>query len=301
MWTRWFAGVLTVLGAACVSACAVPQGGAATSVPAQDAKPVLSEALDLATFSGSWGRRQTSIERAMRRESDHCMVLKGFEPQGAPGAVEGFDEAAAIDLARRSRVGYASEPLSAGPSASDPAVAAEARYVSRLTPARRDAYYSTLLGTGGPAVKVQLPGGRQILTPSTGCIAEGRRAVFGSIEKWAMVQYAPESLSDLVTPKIANSSVYRGALRAWQKCLAERGIHAQSPEALEASSTSRAPRRPQIAAAVADGECALESHLPRAAIQARKALLASSLDAEQRSLLNQATRLWLDAAGASDT
>lgn len=306
MWTRLIGGVLAAAGVVGASACAAP-GPPASPAPATPsavssaAAPALSDdALDLATLSGAWGERQTRVERAMRRASDACLVRHGFAPQGAVSPIEGFDESAVVDLPRRLRLGYAvEEPTDVS---ADPATVAEQRYLRTLAQPRRDAYLTTLLGSDGPMVAVRLPGGREVETPRSGCIAQGRAAVFGSVERWATVQYAPEALGDLVTAGVESSPRYRAAVTTWRACLESKGFRAQTPEALRTATTSGTsdPRR-SVAVAVADGQCALAAHLPSTALAVRRDLITNGLGADQRRLLLEATRLWLEAARTSSS
>lgn len=299
MWTRLFGGVLAAAGVVGAAACSTPAPVDGLRPVTANAEHVPSAGLDLATMSGVWGHRQTQIERAMQRASNTCLERHGFEPQGAAAEINGFDEASTVDLPRRQAVGYGLR-TDAAPPAREPVDATEQHYLSGLSSERREDYLSTLVGSGGPSATIRLPDGREIQTPETGCIAEGRVAVFGTIQNWAQVQYLPEALSSLVSNQVVSSPEYTQALGRWRTCMEIRGFKSRDPESLRtAVSAEPHSRTSETRAAVADGECALEAHLPRAALDARRRLLDTKLTSDQRHLLVRATDAWLTANTAN--
>jgi len=261
-------------------------------------------ALDLATMTGQWSARQGVLESAMGKVTDDCMEAHGFRAPASSHHLENWDEEQDVDLERRRTRGYDLDPARSRPPGAEPRSALDG-YVEALSAKKQLEYSNVLLGGDGPRLTVRLPGGRVIDTPLQGCVAEGRQKIFGSIQNWASVQYVPESINASVDARVMSSGPYGRALETWRGCMKAKGVQATSPVELAGSVeddySHRVPGTAvrEIRLAVADGECSLISHLGRAAIVARRQLLQTSLDTQQRTLLNQATRLWLDAADTS--
>ncbi len=299
--------ILAVVALGCVSACSTaPPGGGRAEEPrrASASEGVGAAALDLATMTGQWGTKESALESAMGRATDDCMKARGFRGPASDGVLENWDEGRDIGLERRRTQGYGLDPARSKAVDPEPRPDVDA-YVAGLSKEKRLEYSNVLLGSAGPRLTVRLPGGRVIDTPLEGCVAEGRRRVFGTIENWASVQYVPEAINAAVDVKVMSSNSYGQALVAWRGCMSAKGIQASSPVELARSVEDDYSRHVpntsarEVRVAVADGECALASHLGLAALAARRQLLQTSLDTQQRKLLNQATRLWLDAAAVS--
>ena len=294
-----------VVGVALVASCGTPtQGGSASPAPSPGAsspsdEKLISVAGDLATRSGGWALQQQAIDSALNRATNTCMTDAGYPAPADPPRVTGWTEEGAVDMPTRRRFGYG---LAAAPPL-DHADSSETRMLAAMSDHDRQRYLEALLGESGPTLLVRLPDGREIQTPRTGCVASGRAAVFGSIEAWATVTYVPESFGSVVTSKVQATPIYRHALERWRTCASGAGVTALSPDAVVDEVRARyatdginpTTRSHETTMAVVDGQCALEAHLPRAAAEARRQLLAAALDDGQRHILTNAAAMWVSA------
>jgi hypothetical protein len=271
---------------------ATPQGA---SRSAASSAALTADALDLVTRTGHWAATQHILDSADDQLTRRCMQAKGLQYPAAtpatPVAVD--DEAAVVDLATRRQQGYgiANSPM---PKAM-PAVDA---YVAGLSASAQQHYRLDLFGPQNATRQINLPGGLTISVHTQGCEASSRSTLAGDVESWALLTYLPEQLGNELANTIATAPEYTTALVAWSACMAGYGYRYQTPETAQDDLRARHQRDPadrtlgalEIAVAVADGECALQVHLPAAALAAKRRLALSLPEDDRRRLLDLAIR-----------
>lgn len=131
-----------------------------------------------------------------------------------------------IDPETADRAGYGPQ-ITPAPG-SDPAENAEAAYFEALSPTERRAYHRELSGGSGEVV-VSMPSGARIGASSTGCAAEARRTLYGSIEAFLQVAYCRNEF-----PRVAdttmNSRTVRATLHAYEQSLRAAGYKFRTPQ-----------------------------------------------------------------------
>ncbi|MGW2383277.1 hypothetical protein [Streptomyces sp. NPDC001658] len=279
------ASLATAVLAGCVSA----QPAARPAVPPPLPRPPAftgrpsPSAVDLATHSGDWPDTERILRTALNRLVGDCMAEHGFRhPAGsadfpAPRAPE--DERAAVDLPGRLRTGYGI----AAPSAlrpRQPSSPVDAHYRG-LTPDRRRRFDEALNGPPGSRHRVGGTHWGDVLVPREGCEARGRSALAGDGVLWARITYVPEKYDNDLAARISAHPAYRGVLETWRTCMQARGYRYSDPDdivpALERRFRTAGPspefNKLEKATAVADGECALKSHVPAVALTVQRALV----------------------------
>lgn len=162
----------------------------------------------------------------------------------------------------------------------DPGAATDA-YLATLTEGERDRYRATLNDEGSPLVTLKLPDGTEVGAYSAGCVAEGRKAVYGSVRAYLRLFYYPQQVARFGEEALADGSV-RDALSRYAACMRDAGYEVESPsEAADLAeqrfggtrSVGSEPSDEERAMAVADARCqeasrfheALDAALVRAA------------------------------------
>ncbi|MEV6302854.1 hypothetical protein AB0M02_25800 [Actinoplanes sp. NPDC051861] len=110
-----------------------------------------------------------------------------------------------------------------------------------------------------PVARLVTPNGWEFTSPRTGCVAEGRAAVYGSVGNWLTAFYLPQDLNQTAADVYLDDGVAT-ASAAYQSCMAGEGYHMRIPQ--EASETARgwaaagdSPAAREIALATADARC----------------------------------------------
>jgi hypothetical protein len=162
---------------------------------------------------------------------------------------------------------------------------------------QRSAYRRALSGDDSHRVTLRLSSGPEFTFASTGCIAEGRRGLYGDVMAAARAAYVPQEAYNALYPTLAAHPAVRAAEARWTACMGRRGQPFASMEAARTAVARGyrtrpvgAARRTEIRVAVADGECALEARLPGTVADVAAGATAA-LTAEQRRDLTQATRI----------
>lgn len=282
---------------AVLAGCASPQPAARPATTPLPRPPAFTgelstAAVDLVTHSGSWPATERLLRTALNRHVSACMADKGFRYPAAP--VPAFrppeDEAAAVDLPERRRTGYGL--ATAGPRTRTEPPAPVDRYYRSLPRAEQRRFDEALTGPPGSRHRVSGTEWGDVLVPRQGCEAQARAALAGDSALWARITYIPEKYDNELAARIPAHPDYRRALNLWRTCMRERGHSYSTPEsiapALEDEFRTTGPssefRRREIATAVADGECALNAHIPAVSLRAQRALVAGLPESAQRTL-----------------
>jgi hypothetical protein len=266
-----------------------PADPAPRSAVTPSAGTVLSDtALDLAVRAEPYRDDQRLLVRAERESTRRCMAARGFDHPAQVANPSGGDDPWRPDMdARRSR-GY---------GFTDPGPSAEGQYPPDLPASRRAAYARALSGDPGQRATLQLSSGPRFTFATTGCIAEGRIALFGDVVDAARVAYVPQEAYNALHGRIAEDAAMDEAMKRWAACMKDRGHPYPSMSAARADA-GRGPdaaghasaRQFEIQRAVADGGCALAAGVPEVVDRVGRRY-AAGLAAEQRRDLNLAAEL----------
>ncbi|MET8631621.1 hypothetical protein [Streptomyces sp. NPDC004680] len=275
--------------------------GLAGCTSAQPASLRVSAAMtDVATRSGRWPTDAAQLQAAFNQLDRQCLSKAGFHPPAAPKVTlpSPENEAATIDLAGRRLHGYGiSMPQDSSATAENPNA-----YASSLSVKDRQRFGSAQFGPGTPRTTVALKGKGGATVPTAGCVARARTALAGDVYTWAEISYIPQQFDDQVSRKALTDTGYRAALARWRACMAKAGYTYASPDdsvahlqqEYERGAKGARFQRREIAAAVADGECASHTHLPAELLRARRQQVPR-LSARDLSTLHSVTANWESA------
>lgn len=129
------------------------------------------------------------------------------------------------------------------------------RYVSGLSPERREAVLAALNGARPEGLEARLPSGGVMRRSAEGCTSEAQRRLYGDLTEWYRSSKVVADLSYLRQRRVLADPAWTAALRPWARCLRQQGYAADSPERLRESVATRG-RADEIAAAVAEARCA---------------------------------------------
>lgn len=235
------AAVLTTLGTGC--------GGPPT--PAQAPSPAV-----LAAF------RQMAVQprelgRAEALAVQNCLRGQGYDaplPRATYGSVANLplalDDTAAHD-------GYA-DALDRTPPGGDPDVLHA--YQTTLPVAEQTVFAQRLNDEQAPQTAFTTPNGWHLTASESGCVAEARTAVYGSVQASLLLLYLPQDLNATATAVGSEESV-AAANDRYRTCMTGRGHPVSFPQ--EAVALAQQAVRPgvaepspqELAIAVADAEC----------------------------------------------
>ncbi|MFK8906834.1 hypothetical protein [Streptomyces sp. YS-3] len=283
--------MLLTVSVGCAGARPAGRSGT-TPLEGNPQQPLSSMAIDLATHSGTWPATERTLMAAEIRLIRACMQEKGFRypAPDPPARAAPEDERAAVELADRSRTGYGiSRPPSQTPG---PGSASVDRYYRTLPAARQRAFDQALNGPPDKKVTVKETDWGEVRVATQGCDAESRSRLAGSPAAWARITYIPEKYDNELGQRVTSAPAYLRAMDEWRSCMAGRGLPYRSPEQAqgalrkesEATGSTDAFRRREIAVAVGDGECALRAHLPGVSLRVQRELVATLSRGEQQTL-----------------
>jgi hypothetical protein len=273
---------------------AAPAGPpAAATPPASLATTNLEKsALDMILRVGSYRENYQTLVRAENELTRRCMNIRGFEymPHTEPGSSQdGDDSEWRPDLQIRRQIGYGLRPTPPSPQPAAPSP----------PPSRQAAYSRALLGDPNKHVTLDLPSGQQFTLLATGCIAESRVELFGSVIEAGRIFYLPQDAYVTMHRGIVDDPELRRVTTRWAACMSERGHRFASPGAARSSvaaayrtaGDSRAMRQLERRIALADGECAFIVRLPDTFDRVGRRLAEQLLpDHQKRDLLTVAER-----------
>jgi hypothetical protein len=274
-----------------LAGCGPASTAARPEAPAGPAEPTV---LDLLTHAGSYRPDEQIVRAAEDLLVSRCMAAAGQRyPATPPPADRRTDDERELDLAGRVRDGYG---LGGVATTDGPALD---RYVRSLPAARRSAYMLALFGPEDRRRAIELPVSGEVSFPSSGCLHDAQRRIYGDIVSWARITYLPEDLNNVLTERVTAGPGYAAVLREWSACMSRRGHRYPTPAAARAdlaeryrtSSAGPGLRKFEIAVAVADGECARQVRIP-ARVRELKAAAVGTLPADQRRALDECGWAW---------
>jgi len=298
---------LSAIGAVLALAAATAGcGGKATSATPPSQSPAApasgsTAALDRLDSVASH-QRQYVIHDAEQQLVRSCMQRAGFEFVATPSSVmaaleranqlrkrEPWDSPTAAEAARDG-YGYL-EARSSPPS--DPE-AANRQVLSRLSTAEQKRWNEALSSSAaGDQITVQVPLGFTASIPGRGCVADAWRTLYGqNLRRWQLVSTIVANLRSVATSRTIADEGYLRAVRAWSKCMSDRGFRLSDPGSTygvvngyySGSSLDEAHAR-EIALAKADARCADASHLREVGGRIFAAYARSVTDQYQSDLL----------------
>jgi hypothetical protein len=268
-----------------------PPTGTGAASPSGGSAALTVEALDMVTQSGSWPATEDQLNAAIDLLVGKCMAAHGQRFTGGLNhAVDNGDEPLIVNMTNRRAQGYGLS--GAGSDSAAPATPQDA-YVASLPMPARQRYLQVLFGSDADRIVVDIPGGGQASYPAKGCQASAIRTLAGDISRWGLITYVPQELGNRLADEVPTTSGYQAALARWQTCMAARNMPYRNPDeavrALRAEYKTKgatpAVRSSEITTAVADGGCALQAHLPLAALTARRALAERLPESDRQNLL----------------
>lgn len=131
------------------------------------------------------------------------------------------------------------------------------RYVSGLSPQRRQAFLAALNGARPEGLEARLPSGGVMRRSAEGCTSAAQRQLYGGLTEWYRSSKVVADLTYLRQQRVLADPAWTAALRPWARCLRQQGYTADTPERLRESVGPRG-RADEIAAAVAEARCAQE-------------------------------------------
>jgi hypothetical protein len=179
-------------------------------------------------------RPPVQLAIAEARVTSRCMQGRGFRypaaealdrvPSATPSRLGGLGRP--LHLEEATRVGYGFR-ISPRPG-TDPVERASGRYLSSLSHAEQAAYQHALAPDGSRGVRVELSGGLVVGAASQGCVAEARKAVYGSVQTFLRLAHVASEV-----PRVADAAMrhrrVRAAVRAYSGCMAGKGIPVGTP------------------------------------------------------------------------
>jgi hypothetical protein len=166
--------------------------------------------------------------RAQELVTARCMRRRGFQyplPSRAPktkGRVTLAGEPLAIPVARREGYGFSRGPQSD-----------QTRFLRNLAPGRRAAARASLEPPGSPMTRVVINSFRATAA-RRGCVAEGRKRVYGSVRGFLLLWYGPQVARNAVekyfTPAIRTPEV-EDAASSYSRCMSAAGFETPTPRA----------------------------------------------------------------------
>lgn len=217
----------------------------------------------------------TALELAAEKVTARCMAEAGFEyppyrvlvsqPMAETSStLGGFQPRLTLRWAEaHGYEGY----ISMRGEASRDLDAAEEAYLATLSSGDRERYARTLNDPGAGLITLRLPDGAEVGAAAEGCVAEGLRAVYGSVRNYLRLFYFPQQIgafgqAALDAPEVGD------ALSQYGACMREAGFDVASPsdavdlaEQLFGGSRppASAPGDEERAMAVTDARCRLTS------------------------------------------
>lgn len=219
----------------------------------------------------------TALELATEKATERCMARAGFEyppyrvlasqPMGETSStLGGFQPRLTLGWAETH--GYEGYISMRGGASRDPEAAEEA-YLARLSEGDRERYARTLNDPGAGLITLRLPDGAEVGAAAEGCVAEGRRAVYGSVRNYLQLFYFPQQIAAFGQAAVDAPEV-EDARSQYRACMRQAGFQVAGPSdavdrAEQLFGGSRppgsAPGDEERAMAVADARCRLMSRI----------------------------------------
>lgn len=150
----------------------------------------------------------TELTAAEDRAVTACMRRSGWSYQAATAPSNDHKQRSLLRLSAPDDTTNAPSPVDA--------------FVEKLSSADRDRFHRDLLGNGVNDIRVTLPGGHSFGAPSTGCLAEARTAVYGTVGNYLTVIYLPE-LAQRHVGEVYDDPAVTAAWATHDSCVANGG------------------------------------------------------------------------------
>ncbi len=198
-----------------------------------------------------------------------------------------------LDPAVAREIGYGSDVGQPSQTGGDPDVEHD-RYVASLSKEQRRAFYRAKYGSDAE-VAVTTPDGVGVSANVDGCIAEGRAAVYGSVEDYLLIEYVPQGIR-LESGRALKARGVTAAAREYSRLMADAGYRVANPGEARVLARQRFGSRPltgpasaeEKAMAVADARAQAESGVYEAITQASVVQASAWLASNEQLLVELA-------------
>jgi hypothetical protein len=235
---KWICATVAALAA--ISGCTAqhvppPPGADAARAPSAEltARAVL-------TLTGTSLRQEWDIARAQQQFVVRCMNSQGLRyltsSQGPEPTLRTVT-ATALGSGRPATYG-----ITLGSPGGKTGPGPEDQYVSRLPGPARTRYTAAYSGTAPAQGTLVLPSGMVIHYGTSGCLAQARAELFGSVRAAIADMYLPADTEILFDRFLDSDRPYLTTLHIWQHCMATAGWHFATPRAAILSIASLAAR-----------------------------------------------------------
>jgi len=244
----------------------------------------------------AWQQQKAQLDTAEHSLTAKCMNTAGFKFTVPPGSSSApSDTTSVVDLDDRRAHGYGMyEAVSkrATTAVDTDGQAPDIPDIRGLSAADARRWQQALAGDQQSVRTLRLSNGVEVSAGSTGCTAQSRVAVYGSIEQYLQLLNEPQSIAADWANRVTSDQRYLDAVAKWAMCMKDKGYTYARPDDAVADlqqqyerSSPASVRPKEIATAVADGECATSTGLATVASEI-KAGYAKKLSAqEERALL----------------
>jgi hypothetical protein len=146
-----------------------------------------------------------------------------------------------------------------------------ARYLRTLSHDEREDWEVAYFGDHSDMTTLTLPNGATFSTSNTGCVAQARTELYGSIRAHVELTALANFMTGEIGSRVIADSSYQEALARWQECMSEVGYPVATPSdaytmALEAGVTTPANARVrEIRIALDDARCNVQARLTETA------------------------------------
>ncbi|MEW2417265.1 hypothetical protein AB0953_26560 [Streptomyces sp. NPDC046866] len=285
------------LAAACAAAAVLALGGCG---PARGGEP----AAPAPGVREPGAAEQRVLARAEQVLIGRCMGERGFayavteppDPQaeGARSFPYGIDDVA---WARAHGYGGAEERRAEQARRDDP----NQRYFRQLSPDRRAAARTALMGPSPEGLTAEAPTGMTITASTRGCTAQAQRALYGDLAAWFRVKVVTMNLRPVREARVRKDPRYADAVAQWAACMAAAGRPYPTPDASRQAAAGYREALPPAEAdaaeaglAVVEATCATGTPLARVSRTLDRAY-GEELRAQHRQDLALRWRLQLGA------
>ncbi|WP_380659776.1 hypothetical protein [Sinosporangium siamense] len=191
-------------------------------------------------------------------------VAGSVKPRDKEDVQRQFRPATNDDIETSRREGYGIHAMPDKQAQADP----NGDYLKALSADRRKLWLRAHRGTGKTISAAVPSGSGSYGTPSSGCLAQARQALYGNLNSYVTAQAAMKTFNAPVTAATESDPEVVKVMRQWSRCMARRGFQFDEwEEAHKAASELYGEiRRPlpepvpqEIEIAVADAECSAET------------------------------------------
>ncbi|MEV7725109.1 hypothetical protein AB0P15_10295 [Streptomyces sp. NPDC087917] len=249
-------------------------GGGAGHGPGRGPRPDAGHAARLAAAPAvePTTAQARTLARAEQILISRCMVGRGFayavtgtapeseERRVFPYAVDD------VEWARAHGYGGRADRADAEARLADP----NQRYFRGLSPARRAAARTALMGASPVGLSATTPTGMTLTASAEGCTAGAQRELYGDLPGWFRVKVITMNLRPVRESLVHEDPKYARAVGAWAACMREAGRPYASPDASRQAAATLTEGLPadraeatETALAVTEATCATGTELAR--------------------------------------